>query len=102
MDDDHVIISIRGILEYLVGVASFVDRDLLEPGVSVLVNSLVGIALLPSRSVDVRGGNRAGEHQQLRGCHARRKAPVETYADIGGLDEQIMEIKVQQCHAFYL
>lgn len=62
MDDDHVIISIRGILEYLVGVASFVDRDLLEPGVSVLVNSLVGIAPLPSRSVDVRGGNRPGEH----------------------------------------
>ena len=30
------------------------------------------------------------------------KAPVETYADIGGLDEQIMEIKVRQCTAFYL
>ena len=30
------------------------------------------------------------------------KAPVETYADIGGLDEQIMEIKVRQCNAFYL
>ena len=57
------------------GVASFVDRDLLEPGVSVLVNSLVGIAPLPSRSVDVRGGNRPGEHQQLCGRHARRKGP---------------------------
>ncbi|KAK8813851.1 hypothetical protein WA556_000422, partial [Blastocystis sp. ATCC 50177/Nand II] len=83
VDDDHVIISIRGILEYLVGVASFVDRDLLEPGVSVLVNSLsmfvVGIVQENTNSsVDVM---------------RVEKAPVETYADIGGLDEQIMEIK---------
>lgn len=45
VDDDHVIISIKGILEYLVGVASFVDRDLLEPGVSVLLNSIVCVFL---------------------------------------------------------
>lgn len=43
VDDDHVIISIKGVLEYLVGVASFVDRDLLEPGVSALVTSNVQI-----------------------------------------------------------
>lgn len=41
VDDDHVIISFRGISEYLVGVASFVDRDLLEPGATVLVTSNV-------------------------------------------------------------
>ena len=83
VDDDHVIISIKGILEYLVGVASFVDRDLLEPGVSVLLNSIsmfvVGIVQENTNSsVDVM---------------RVEKAPVETYADIGGLDEQIMEIK---------
>ena len=70
MDDDHVIISIRGILEYLVGVASFVDRDLLEPGVSVLVTSLVTISTLLSRSVDVRGRNRSREHEQFRRRYA--------------------------------
>lgn len=43
VDDDHVIVSSQGILEYLVGVASIVDRDLLEPGCSVLVNPLVCI-----------------------------------------------------------
>lgn len=47
IDEDHVIISIRGVLQYLVGVASFVDRDLLEPNCSVLVNPIVR-ALLPS------------------------------------------------------
>ena len=83
IDDDNVIISIKGILEYLVGVASFVDRDLLEPGVSVFVTNtsmfVVGIVQENTNSsVDVM---------------RVEKAPVETYADIGGLDEQIMEIK---------
>ena len=41
IDEDHVIISLRGVLQYLVGVASFVDRDLLEPNCSVLVNPIV-------------------------------------------------------------
>ena len=34
------------------------------------------------------------------------KAPVETYADVGGLDDQIMEIKVELVlvfdHLFYI
>ena len=49
IDDDHVIIRIRGVLQYLVGVASFVDRDLLEPNCSVLVNPIV---ILPTLSHD--------------------------------------------------
>lgn len=103
MDDDHVIISIRGILEYLVGVASFVDRDLLEPGVSVLVNSLVGIAPPPGhdQSMFVVGIVQENTNSSVDVMRVE-KAPVETYADIGGLDEQIMEIKVRQCNAFYL
>ncbi|KAK8802232.1 hypothetical protein WA588_005205 [Blastocystis sp. NMH] len=83
IDEDHVIISIRGVLQYLVGVASFVDRDLLEPNCSVLVNPISSfvVGIVPkntSSSVDVM---------------RVEKAPEETYADIGGLDEQIMEIK---------
>ncbi|KAK8797773.1 26S proteasome subunit [Blastocystis sp. subtype 4] len=83
IDEDHVIISLRGVLQYLVGVASFVDRDLLEPNCSVLVNpiSFFVVGIVPkntSSSVDVM---------------RVEKAPEETYADIGGLDEQIMEIK---------
>ena len=82
IDEDHVIISIRGVLQYLVGVASFVDRDLLEPNCSVLVNPISSfvVGIVPkntSSSVDVM---------------RVEKAPEETYADIGGLDEQIMEI----------
>lgn len=58
IDEDHVIISIRGVLQYLVGVASFVDRDLLEPNCSVLVNPIVG-SLSPSQPVLLRRGHRS-------------------------------------------
>ena len=52
IDDDHVIISLRGVLEYLVGVASFVDRDLLEPGVSALITTNVPFSLqVDSRAI---------------------------------------------------
>ena len=30
------------------------------------------------------------------------KAPQETYADIGGLDSQILEIRVRNCFFFYI
>ena len=74
IDEDHVIISIRGVLQYLVGVASFVDRDLLEPNCSVLVNPIVG-ALSPSQPVLLRRGHRSQEHEQLGGRDARGEGP---------------------------
>ena len=62
---------------------SFVNQDLLEPGCSVLlhnkVNSVVGI--LPDDS------------DPMVNVMKVEKAPLESYADIGGLHEQIQEIK---------
>ena len=69
IDDDNVIISIKGILEYLVGVASFVDRDLLEPGVSVFVTNTVW-TLRFYDVVNVCRWNRAGKHKQFGGRNA--------------------------------
>eukprot|EP00960_Hanusia_phi_P074913 768344-Hanusia_phi.AAC.5 len=62
---------------------SFVDRDLLEPGCSVLTHnkvlSIVGIL--------------ADDTDPLVSVMKVDKAPLETYADIGGLEPQIQEIK---------
>lgn len=82
LDDNHAIVSYVS-MKMLVPVLSFVDRDLLEPGATVMLNStsyaLVGAMEESTNStVDVM---------------RVEKAPDETYADIGGLDEQIMEIK---------
>ncbi|KAF6024418.1 PSMC1 [Bugula neritina] len=57
IDDNHAIVSTSVGSEHYVSIMSFVDKDQLEPGCSVLLN-----------------------HK-------------ETYADIGGLDQQIQEIK---------
>jgi len=82
IDDSHAIVSSTG-PEYYVSILSIVDLDQLEPGASVLLHnktmSVVGILnddadpLVATMKVD--------------------KAPTETYADIGGLEHQIMEIK---------
>ena len=62
---------------------SFVNQDLLEPGCSVLlhnkVSSIVGI--LPDDS------------DPMVSVMKVDKAPLESYADIGGLHTQIQEIK---------
>ncbi|KAK8815410.1 hypothetical protein WA158_003622 [Blastocystis sp. Blastoise] len=83
LDESHAIITTNNLLDYLVGIASFVDQDLLEPGATVLLNqrtySIVG----------VMQENTAASVDVMR----VEKAPEETYADIGGLDQQIMEIK---------
>ena len=41
IDDDHVVISTPGHLDQLVKVATFVDRDLLEPGCTVITKDRV-------------------------------------------------------------
>mmetsp|Transcript_14597 Transcript_14597/g.25681 ORF Transcript_14597/g.25681 Transcript_14597/m.25681 type:complete len:485 (+) Transcript_14597:71-1525(+) len=83
IDDNHAIVSSSVGPEYYVNVLSFVNQDLLEPGCSVLLhnktNSVVGILgddadpMVDTMKVD--------------------KAPTESYADIGGLESQIQEIK---------
>jgi 26S proteasome regulatory subunit T2 len=83
IDDNHCIVSLAGLPDQYVCVLSIVDADLLEPGCSVLVNdkdnSVVGVL-----------GDEADPLVQVMKVE---KAPAESYADIGGLDKQITEIK---------
>lgn len=83
IDDNHAIVS-QGIgPEYYVRIHSFVDKDVLEPGSTILMHnkdsSVVGVL--------------EGETDPLVSVMKLEKAPTETYADIGGLDSQIREIK---------
>merc|ERR1719245_2963866 len=83
IDENHAIVSASVGQEYYVSILSFVDKDLLEPHSTVLLHnkvmSVVGIlqdddnAMVNVMKVD--------------------KAPLESYADIGGLETQIQEIK---------
>lgn len=83
IDDNHAIVSSTSGPEYYVGVMSFVDKDSLEPGCSVLLhnktNAVVGIL--------------ADNVDPMVSVMKVDKAPDATYADIGGLDKQIQEIK---------
>lgn len=83
IDETHCIVSTAMGPEYYVNILSFVDKDQLEPGSSVLMHhkSLSVIGIL------------ADEVDPLVAVMKVDKAPLETYADIGGLEEQIMEIK---------
>merc|ERR1719245_541051 len=83
IDENHAIVSASVGQEYYVSILSFVDKDLLEPHSTVLLHnkvmSVVGIlqdddnAMVNVMKVD--------------------KAPLESYADIGGLETQIQEVK---------
>lgn len=83
IDDDHAIVSSTTGPEYYVSIMSFVDKDLLEPGASVLLHhksvSIVGVLTDDTDpSVTVMKLD---------------KAPTESYADIGGLETQIQEVR---------
>eukprot|EP00607_Mallomonas_marina_P003698 CAMPEP_0182427328 /NCGR_PEP_ID=MMETSP1167-20130531/17087_1 /TAXON_ID=2988 /ORGANISM="Mallomonas Sp, Strain CCMP3275" /LENGTH=431 /DNA_ID=CAMNT_0024609491 /DNA_START=72 /DNA_END=1367 /DNA_ORIENTATION=- len=83
IDDNHAIVSSSMGPEYYVNILSFVNQDLLEPGSSVLLHnkvmSVVGIL--------------ADDTDPMVSVMKVEKAPLESYADIGGLYEQIQEIK---------
>ncbi|KAI9220812.1 P-loop containing nucleoside triphosphate hydrolase protein [Blastocladiella britannica] len=83
VDDDHAIVSSSSGPEYYVSIMSFVDKDLLEPGCTVLThhrhNSIVGVL-----------GDDADPTVSVMKLE---KAPTESYADVGGLDQQVQEIK---------
>jgi 26S proteasome regulatory subunit T2 len=84
IDDDHAIVSLTNGPEYYVSIMSFVDKDMLEPGCSVLVhNKTHGIV-----------GVLADDADPMVNVMKLDKAPTESYADIGGLESQIQEIKV--------
>jgi 26S proteasome regulatory subunit T2 len=83
IDENHCIVSTAMGPEYYVNILSIVDHDQLEPGSSVLMHhknlSVVGLL--------------ADEVDPLVSVMKVDKAPLETYAMIGGLEEQIQEIK---------
>uniref|UniRef100_A0A6T6LQ00 26S proteasome regulatory subunit 4 homolog n=1 Tax=Timspurckia oligopyrenoides TaxID=708627 RepID=A0A6T6LQ00_9RHOD len=83
MDDSHAIVSSAIGPEYYVNICSFVDKDQLEPGSSVLLhNKVMSIIGILSDEVD-----------PMVSVMKVDKAPLESYADIGGLEDQIQEIK---------
>jgi 26S proteasome regulatory subunit T2 len=83
IDDNHAIVSSATGPAYYVNMMSFVDKDQLELGCSVLthhkVSSVVGLL--------------TDEVDPLVKVMKVDKAPLESYADIGGLEAQIQEIK---------
>lgn len=85
IDDDHAIISTSGGGENYVSIMSFVDKDLLEPGCSVLLNNKSHAVI----------GVLADDADPMVNVMKLEKAPTESYADIGGLEQQIQEIKVR-------
>eukprot|EP00922_Rhytidocystis_sp_ex-Travisia-forbesii_P002942 GHVS01004328.1.p1 GENE.GHVS01004328.1~~GHVS01004328.1.p1 ORF type:complete len:452 (-),score=72.85 GHVS01004328.1:200-1555(-) len=83
IDENHAIVASSVGPEYYVNILSFVDKDQLEPGSSVLLHnkttSVVGIL--------------QDEVDPLVSVMKVEKAPLESYADIGGLEDQIQELK---------
>jgi 26S proteasome regulatory subunit T2 len=83
IDDNHAIISTAHGPEYYVGVMSFVDKDAIEPGSTVLLhhktNGVVGIL--------------GDDVDPMVKVMKVEKAPLESYADVGGLETQIQEVK---------
>ena len=82
VDDNDAIVSFQ-MQNYYVPICSFVDRKALTVGVSVLLHekthAIVGIL--------------DDDTNPLVDVMKVENAPLESYADIGGLEEQIVEIK---------
>ena len=83
IDDDHAIVSTPTGPEYYVSIMSFVDKDLLEPGCTILLHhktmAVVGVL--------------GDDTDPIVSVMKLEKAPTESYADIGGLEQQVQEIK---------
>jgi len=83
IDDDHAIVSTAMGPEYYVSIMSFVDKDALEPNTTILMhnknNAVVGLM----------ADNNSATVSTLK----VENAPTVSYADIGGLETQIQEIK---------
>ncbi|KAG1661299.1 hypothetical protein FOA52_008646 [Chlamydomonas sp. UWO 241] len=83
IDENHAIVSSTSGPEYYVSMLSFVDKTQLEPGSTVLLHnkvmSVVGIL--------------GDDADPMVSVMKVEKAPLESYADVGGLEPQIQEIK---------
>jgi 26S proteasome regulatory subunit T2 len=83
IDEQHAIVSSGAGPESYVSILSFVNQDLLEPGCSVLLHN---------RTEAIVGVLQDDEDPTVSVMKVE-KAPDVSYADIGGLESQIMEIK---------
>lgn len=83
IDESHAIVSSSVGPEYYVSILSFVDKDQLEPGCSILMHNK-GLQVV---------GILQDEVDPMVSVMKVEKAPLESYADVGGLDAQIQEIK---------
>lgn len=83
IDDTHAIVSSANGPEYYVNILSFVDKDQIEPGCTVLLHNKVlsVVGLLPD------------DADPMVAVMKVDKKPTDTYADIGGLSKQIQEVK---------
>jgi 26S proteasome regulatory subunit T2 len=83
IDDSHAIVQTDVGSDHYVSVLSIVDKELLYPGCSVLTHNkymyVVGVL--------------ADDVDPLVNVMKVDKAPTETYADVGGLEAQIQELK---------
>jgi len=82
IDDDHCIIAPQSGVEFYVSMLSIVDKDLIEPNVQIITDKhhhVVGIL--------------EDDQDPTVAALKVEEAPSESYADIGGLDEQVREIK---------
>jgi len=83
IDDNHAIVSSSVGPEYYVNIMSFVDKSQLEPGCAVLLHNK-GLNVVGVLADDV---------DPMVSVMKVEKAPLESYADVGGLEDQIQEIK---------
>merc|ERR1712110_1158085 len=83
IDDNHAIVSTSMGSEHYVSMLSFVDKDLIEPNCTVLLHHKVHAVI----------GVLGDDADPLVSVMKLEKAPQESYADVGGLEQQIQEIK---------
>ncbi|GAB5360125.1 hypothetical protein AAMO2058_000600400 [Amorphochlora amoebiformis] len=83
IDDNHAIVSSAMGPEYYVGITSFVDKEQIEPGCTVLLhNKVLSVVGILNDDTD-----------PMVNVMKVDKAPLESYADVGGLEKQIQEVK---------
>ena len=73
IDDSHAIVSTMVGSEYYVNILSFVDKDLLEPGCTVLLNHKMHAVV----------GVLSDDADPMVSVMKLEKAPQESYADVG-------------------
>ena len=97
IDDEHAIVSTAMGPEYYVSMMSFVDKDQLEPGCSVFLHNKVNLNFILFFLKIFQDNSVIGvlpeDSDPMVNVMKLEKAPTESYADIGGLEQQIQEMK---------